>query len=469
MKKIYDSNRISKRIQGRENLEINLDSIGSELSFLIFGKKHIGSGSFLLQIMSEGKEIYAKEVRFLSRNTSEIKIPIYLNNEIKNAKVVFSIISHSKVVLEKICIFSSESTEKEELISYKKQASFLFVAPYSIYGGAEVFIESIISNIANYENITCTVLAHKQNPISSRFNQENVNVINFYSHSSISSNILQKEYDYIIYYNSKSVYDIIRSVSRKTSAKIIEIYHSDFEWSDAISRQKERAGIDLLLKITESVGKNIDVPSEILRVPIDTKRFIPKSKSALREAFGFENKKTIGTVCRLSPEKNLTYFLNIAKALPEYNFVIVGDGPEKRNLLGKVRLEGITNVKFVGHKKHIEDYLNCFDLFVLTSHIEGTPISMLEAMSCGLNVVVPRVGGIPDIIKNEKNFLTKNLSEDIEIIKASFDQNNDFRKYVIDNHSDKIISNKFLKYCFYQSKSYREIRPWEVALDGEYI
>ena len=469
MKKIYDSNKILKKIQGREKLEISFDSVGSELSFFVFGKKHVGSGIFLLQVISEDKEVYSKQIRFLSRNTSEIKIPVSLNKKIKNAKVVFSIINHSKIILEKICIFSSESEENEESINFKKQASFLFIAPYSIYGGAEIFIESIVSNISKYDNIKCTVLAHKQNTISSRFDQEDVNIINFYSHESISSNILQKEYDYIIYYNSKSVYEIIKSVSQKTSAKIIEIYHSDFEWPDAISKQKERVSIDLLLKITESVGKEINFPSEILRVPIDTKRFVPKSKSALRAGLGFEDKITIGTVCRLSPEKNLNYFLNIAKSMPQYNFVVVGDGPEKRNLLSRVKIENIKNVRFVGHKKHVEDYLNCFDLFVLTSHIEGTPISMLEAMSCGLSVVVPKVGGIPDIIKNENNFLTKNLSEDVKIILSNLHSNNDFRSYVVEHHSDKKISNNFLKHCFYQTKSYRSIRPWEVVLDGEYI
>ena len=39
MKKIYDSNRILKKIQGREKFEIELGEIGSELSFVIFGKK----------------------------------------------------------------------------------------------------------------------------------------------------------------------------------------------------------------------------------------------------------------------------------------------------------------------------------------------------------------------------------------------------------------------------------------------
>ena len=62
-----------------------------------------------------------------------------------------------------------------------------------------------------------------------------------------------------------------------------------------------------------------------------------------------------------------------------------------------------------------------------------------------------------------------NLKEDVSIIKECFNFSYDFRQYVLDNHSEEKISNNFLKYCFYQDKIYREIRPWEVALHGEYI
>jgi len=469
MKKIYDSNNICKKVQSGGNLSFDIDNLGSEASILIFGKKHVGSGSFIISVESNGSSIYQKEVKFLSRNIAEIRVPIYLNNNIKNIKLNIIGMSNSKVFIQKLCVFSLELSTSEECISYERESSFLFVVPYTIYGGAEVYIESLIKNITKGDKVKVSVLSHKHNNIGSKFSKENVNVIQFYSQNSISSNILQKDYDYIIYYNSISVYRQITSLSRKVKGKIVEIYHSDFEWSDAISKQPERVGVDLLLKITESVGNHINFPSKILRVPIDTKRFVPKSRVIVRKKLGLENKKTIGTICRLSPEKNLGYFLDIAKMMPDHNFVIVGDGPEKKSLLYKIRQEGINNVNMVGYQKNTEEYLNCFDLFVLTSHIEGTPISMLEAMSCGINIAVPKVGGIPDIIKDDRNFLKMNLKEDVPIIKECFNFSYDFRQYILDNHSEEKISNNFLKYCFYQDKIYREIRPWEVALHGEYI
>lgn len=469
MKKIYDSNNICKKVQYGKNLSFDIDNLGSETSILIFGKKHVGSGSFVISIESGGDAVYQKEAKFLSRNIAEIKVPIYLNNNIKNIKLNIIGVNNSKVFIQKLCVFSLELSKSEECISYERESSFLFIVPYTIYGGAEVYIESLINNITKSDKVKVSVLSHKHNNIGSKFSKENVNVIQFYSQNSISSNILQKDYDYIIYYNSTSVYRQVTSLSRKIKGKVVELYHSDFEWSDAISKQSERVGVDLLLKITESVGNHINFPSKILRVPIDTKRFVPKSRVIVRKKLNLENKKTIGTICRLSSEKNLGYFLDIAKIMPDYNFVIVGDGPEKKSLLYKIRQEGINNVNMVGYQKNTEEYLNSFDLFVLTSHIEGTPISMLEAMSCGVNIAVPKVGGIPDIIKDDRNFLKMNLKEDVSIIKECFNFSYDFRQYVLDNHSEEKISNNFLKYCFYQDKIYREIRPWEVALHGEYI
>lgn len=86
--------------------------------------------------------------------------------------------------------------------------------------------------------------------------------------------------------------------------------------------------------------------------------------------------------------------------VPEMKFVFVGDG--KDSLVLKKESEGMPNVYWVGFRENIGDYLNCFDVFAFPSRQEGMGSSILDAMNFGIPVVASRVGGIPDIISNEK-------------------------------------------------------------------
>ena len=75
-------------------------------------------------------------------------------------------------------------------------------------------------------------------------------------------------------------------------------------------------------------------------------------------------------------------------------------------LTQELGLSGI--VHFLGARSDIPQLLAAMDVFVLTSHMEASPVSILEAMAVGKPVVAPRVGSIPDsVVHNETGFLTK--------------------------------------------------------------
>jgi glycosyltransferase involved in cell wall biosynthesis len=113
----------------------------------------------------------------------------------------------------------------------------------------------------------------------------------------------------------------------------------------------------------------------------------------------------IGTVARLSPEKNLEVLLGAARLVlgkePKALFVIAGDGPEREkyeNLTREMGIEG--NVRFLGMRRDIPDLLGTFDVAVLSSREEVFPMFLLEAMASGLPVVSTRVGSIEEIVKD---------------------------------------------------------------------
>jgi glycosyltransferase involved in cell wall biosynthesis len=82
--------------------------------------------------------------------------------------------------------------------------------------------------------------------------------------------------------------------------------------------------------------------------------------------------------------------------------IILGDGPLKDNLQQMVTSEGLRdNVFFEGFQPDVRPYFQAGSAFILTSHQEGLPISVLEAMACGLPCIVTNVGGSAEAVKDQ--------------------------------------------------------------------
>ena len=99
-----------------------------------------------------------------------------------------------------------------------------------------------------------------------------------------------------------------------------------------------------------------------------------------------DNQIVIGTVGRLSIEKNQSFILKIAFELKKknvnYKCLLIGDGPCKDELLKYVNdNELCDNVIFVGSKDNINEYLNVIDIFLFPSIYEGFGIALLEAQA----------------------------------------------------------------------------------------
>jgi len=89
----------------------------------------------------------------------------------------------------------------------------------------------------------------------------------------------------------------------------------------------------------------------------------------------------------------------ILASLPNVKFLIVGDGIERKNLENDVRRLGVDSfVLFLGIVNDVGQILRESHIFVRPSLSEGMPLTVLEAMACGLAVVATSVGGTPELI-----------------------------------------------------------------------
>lgn len=109
----------------------------------------------------------------------------------------------------------------------------------------------------------------------------------------------------------------------------------------------------------------------------------------------------VGWVGRLSREKGADILLEALPHLHDLPLVVsmVGDGAERLALTGRARGLGLNGqVHWHGAVADAGRLYSAFDLFVLSSRTEGTPIALFEAMAAEVPIIATEVGGVPDVV-----------------------------------------------------------------------
>jgi glycosyltransferase involved in cell wall biosynthesis len=142
-----------------------------------------------------------------------------------------------------------------------------------------------------------------------------------------------------------------------------------------------------------------------------------EARSALLAVAGLkEDAIVIGTVGRMAPEKDHATFLKVIQAVrqarTDVHAVVVGDGQLRQLLEAEAAALGIADaVAFVGERTDARRLMAGFDVFVLTSTIEGFPNVLLEAAFLGVPAIATRVGGSPDVLADsDDTFLAGDAS-----------------------------------------------------------
>jgi len=115
------------------------------------------------------------------------------------------------------------------------------------------------------------------------------------------------------------------------------------------------------------------------------------------------DRRAITCISRLARQKGLDLLLRAApqllRALPDHDLLLVGDGPETRNLRRLTEELGIARrVHFPGWQPAVPEILLASDVMVLPSRWEGMPNVLLEAMVCGRPVVCSAAEGVAEVL-----------------------------------------------------------------------
>ncbi len=133
--------------------------------------------------------------------------------------------------------------------------------------------------------------------------------------------------------------------------------------------------------------------------PVDTSRFRPADIQEAKLRLGIPvDSFVIGTVSRLVEQKGVDVLIRAAAQVPGIDLVIVGSG----HLEGELKRLAVSlgvNCLFLGERQDIPEILPAFDVFALSSLWEGEPLSLLEAMACGVGCVASMTPGAQDILE----------------------------------------------------------------------
>lgn len=171
---------------------------------------------------------------------------------------------------------------------------------------------------------------------------------------------------------------------------------------------------------------------QIFRYWVNQTVFKPMVKSECKHKLGLDGRFVVLFVGRLIKEKGIELLVNVARRfvnnrLGNTVFVIVGDGPMKRNLdrvskrLNTLVLAGMVNNSI------LPLYYNAADLVVVPSiHDEGFGRVVAEALSCGTPVVASNRGGIPEALNSSVGFIVEpdvsNFTNAIRILQEDEDR-----------------------------------------------
>ncbi|HEX2686294.1 MAG TPA: glycosyltransferase [Kofleriaceae bacterium] len=145
-------------------------------------------------------------------------------------------------------------------------------------------------------------------------------------------------------------------------------------------------------------------------------RYAPdaEARAAARVELGLGDAWVVGTVGRLDAAKNQTMLVRAMAPIlsSRVRLVIVGEGDARPEVEAAIReLAEPRWVVMTGRRMDVPKLIHAFDVFALSSHTEGLPLVVPEAMAAGLPIVTTGVGGLPSVVDDQATGLIVPVEE----------------------------------------------------------
>ncbi|VGM95282.1 D-inositol-3-phosphate glycosyltransferase [uncultured Avibacterium sp.] len=164
---------------------------------------------------------------------------------------------------------------------------------------------------------------------------------------------------------------------------------------------KSYKNADMLVGVSEQVSHNLRELNSNVKTIYGCIKPLLENNEFEQTFFSEKNEKlSIAHIGNLQKVKNFELTIELAKNFPEILFYIVGSGELEQAL--KEQASNLKNVIFIPFTPYIGSVFKNVDLQIVPSHSEGLGAVILEGYQYGVPAIANAVGGIPDIIENNK-------------------------------------------------------------------
>lgn len=362
--------------------------------------------------------------------------------------------------------------------------NILFLNMYPEYGGTEIYLQRLISNLKKdnfVENMYLISPKVEKFYENVEVDKENIFTVEAPSFKNIKNMIqIGKYVDKLIeQLNIDCIYlnglraIILKPFIKTKNIRCIAVSHLSLVNNQDI-KTKIRMNISnrILKNSLKEVDKIIVLSKNHRREMVELKVATPEKIEVIYNGIDIEDYKSsknrdaedngkikIIEIARLHKTKGQADLIDVIsklnKTYKNLEVNLVGDGIDREKLEVKIsenKLDGVVNI--LGFRKDVKELINDSDIFILPSYIEGLPLSMLEAMSMNLPVIVSSIAGIPEVIENGENGYLITPGKLVEIETALENLISDKKLRVrMGNKARETVENKFNdKICYEKTK-----------------
>ena len=244
------------------------------------------------------------------------------------------------------------------------------------------------------------------------------NHLDFWAAFQLRRLVRNNDYDIVHFHTARA--HALSPYLRRLKAKRIVTRRMDYPLrTGVITRLLYSHSVEKVIAISQGVRSALvagGIPKSHIRlIPsgVDTARFTPDpaARARVRSQYDIDAQTPLViSVGALVERKGHDLLLATAQQLKKkgchVRYLICGDGPLRSPLEAQVRTLALSrDVQFTGFCSNIADFLSAADIFIHVPHHEGLGVAVIEALAAGLPTIASKVGGIPEIIEEQKTGL----------------------------------------------------------------